>query len=344
MVRVLLATCLQLATALSFVIPPNADIFARPLIPSSYVPETEQVALEYEDDSSVNLPVVIWHGLGDSSDADGLKDVAEVISEVHPGTYVHIISLADASGSDDRTQSWFGNVNDQVDLVCHQLANDPILSTAPAINAIGFSQGGVFIRGYIERCGHWAPKVKNLITFGSPHNGLAEFRKCTGWTDFLCNAANLLLGSGLVWSDYIQHKVVPAQYYRPTGDYENYVEHSNFLADVNNEKKQKNQTYADNLAELEKFVMIIFEDDTVVVPKTSGWFTNFDVANNITTPLRERKLYKEDWIGLKKLDEKGALVFEKVPGQHMQLNEKDLVRLFKTYLAPVDLNEYEMMY
>lgn len=36
-------------------------------------------------------------------------------------------------------------------------------------DAIGYSQGGIFLRSYIEKCND--PPVKRLITFGSPHNG-----------------------------------------------------------------------------------------------------------------------------------------------------------------------------
>jgi len=279
------------------------------------------------------LPVVIWHGLGDSSNGEGLKDTADIINEVYPGTYVHFVT---ASGeADDRSASFFGNLTQQIDLVCETLANDPILSTAPAIDAIGFSQGGQFLRGYIERCGSWAPKVRSLITFGSQHNGIAEFQKCKGATDFVCHAANAILKSSTVWSDYVQSHLIPAQYYRDLDDFENYLEHSNFLADVNNERKQKNETYKQNLARLEKFVMILFEDDHTVIPKESGWFAEVNATSGNVTLLKDRPIYKEDWIGLKKLDEKGGLVFETVEGEHMRLKEKDLKRLFKKYLGPL---------
>jgi palmitoyl-protein thioesterase len=35
-------------------------------------------------------------------------------------------------------------------------------------------------------------------------------------------------------------------------------------------------------------------------------------------PLRDQPLYKEDWLGLKRLDEAGGLFFESAPGEHMQ--------------------------
>lgn len=37
-------------------------------------------------------------------------------------------------------------------------------------DGIGFSQGGLFLRAYAERCND--PPLKTLVTFGSPHNGM----------------------------------------------------------------------------------------------------------------------------------------------------------------------------
>jgi len=280
------------------------------------------------------LPVVIWHGLGDSASAEGLKDVAALADAVHPGTYTYIISLA--AGSADRQASFFGNVTEQIDSVCHILAKDNILRTAPAIDAIGFSQGGLFLRGYIERCTGVgaAPKVRSLITFGSPHNGIAEFQKCASSTDWICQGANALLKSSTVWSDFIQSRLVPAQYYRDTKAYDAYLEHSNYLADINNERILKNVSYAENLSQLERFVMVLFSHDKTLIPKETAWFAEVNETANALTPLRFRKIYKEDWIGLKQIDDRGGLRFVELPGEHMQFDDKDLTKLFEIYLGP----------
>lgn len=80
-----------------------------------------------------------------------------------------------SSEIDDQFAGFFGNVNNQIATVqqqvrfvfggnrsCLQLANDPKL--AKGFNAIGFSQGGQFLRGYVEKFNN--PPVYNLITFG----------------------------------------------------------------------------------------------------------------------------------------------------------------------------------
>lgn len=324
------------ATALAIAFPP--DTVELPAVASVTKTPKLQHSIHYsvvddgEDDDP--LPVIIWHGLGDSVLNDGLKSTADFISDINPGTYVHLISPVE-NPSNDKSATFFGNLTAQIDAVCSALSSDPILSSAPAVDAIGFSQGGQFLRGYIERCGHWAPPVRSLITFGSQHNGIAEFQRCNGPTDFLCNAANALLKSSTVWSDYVQSHVVPAQYYRNTDDLDMYLNHSNFLADVNNERQEKNETYKENLAALTNFVMVVFEDDETVIPKESGWFAEVDKDSKNVTKLQERAIYKEDWIGLKELDKKGGLVFETVKGGHMQLHDKDLKRLFKKYFGPL---------
>ncbi|KAF2762365.1 palmitoyl-protein thioesterase precursor [Pseudovirgaria hyperparasitica] len=283
------------------------------------------------------LPLVIWHGLGDNFANEGIQDVAALAEEVNPGTYVYIIRLGgDDDPSADRSATFFGNLTTQIEQVCEALRQEPIIGSAPAINALGFSQGGQFLRGYIERCN--APPVKNLVTFGSQHNGIAEFQHC-GLTDWLCKGAMALL-RGNTWSSFVQNRLVPAQYYRSVNETtgeptEEYLGFSNFLADINNERDIKNKTYAKNLASLSNFAMYVFANDTVAIPKESGHFAQVtNLTNGTVTPLQDRRIYKEDWIGLKKLDKKGALHFKNVEGEHMHLNDEDLRQAFKEFFGP----------
>lgn len=288
-------------------------------------------------DSTTQLPLVIWHGLGDDFERDGLQEVAELAASTNPGTYVHIIRLADTGGG-DRQATFFGNVTEQIATVCSQLASEPILKSAPAINAVGFSQGGQFLRGYIERCNN--PPVHNLVTFGSQHNGISEFQSCkTG--DWICNGAEALLRSGQ-WTDFVQSHLVPAQYFRDPEAMEDYLEHSNFLADINNERELKNVDYRKRLERLNRFAMFMFDEDTVAVPKESALFAEVNITSGAVTPLQERRIYKEDWLGLKKLDDEGRLDFKSVPGQHMHLTDKILERTFKEYFGRIQKSQLRL--
>ncbi|KAL3427517.1 Palmitoyl-protein thioesterase 1 [Phlyctema vagabunda] len=298
----------------------------------AFVLHPDLPSLLSDDDFETPLPLVIWHGLGDNYAADGLAQIAELADEANPGTFVYTVRL-DEDPSADRTATFFGNLTLQIDKVCEDLASHPILSTAPAIDALGFSQGGQFLRAYVERCN--SPPVRSLVTFGSQHNGISEFQAC-GATDFVCKGAQALLRSN-TWSTFVQSRLVPAQYFRDPAQYDQYLENSNFLADINNERLLKNQTYKANLEKLEKFVMYVFDDDTTVVPKETGWFS--EVNGTEVIPLRERAIYTEDWIGLKTLDKKGALEFKSTEGGHMTLSDKLLRSVFKESYGPMKKNQ-----
>lgn len=43
------------------------------------------------------------------------------------------------------------------------------------------------------------------------------------------------------------------------------------------------------------------------------------VQEKTVVPMKLQPLYTEDWIGLRTLDERGAVVFVTCPGKHMQL-------------------------
>ncbi|KAL0472549.1 palmitoyl-protein thioesterase [Neurospora intermedia] len=287
-----------------------------------------QKPLNDDDIDDTPLPLVIWHGLGDSYSAAGLREVGALADAINPGTLVYFIRMDD-DGSRDRSATFLGNVTEQVAKACADIAAHPILSTAPAIDALGFSQGGQFLRGYIERCNN--PPVRNLVTFGSQHNGISAFRDCP-WSDWVCRGAMALL-KGNAWTQFVQSRLVPAQYYRNLDEYEQYLEHSNFLADINNERLFKNRTYRENLVKLENLVLYMFEDDTTVVPKETAWFE--EVNGTEITPLRARKMYSEDWIGLRELDRKGGLHFRTAPGDHMQLTDQLLNETFAEFFGPI---------
>lgn len=294
---------------------------------ASLVPQTTA----HEDNPDTPLPLVIWHGLGDTFASEGIQAISSLAEAVNPGTFVHTVTLSARDPSGDRTATFYGNLTEQVDAVCGQLASHPILSTAPAVDALGFSQGGQFLRAYVERCNR--PPVRSLVTFGSQHNGISEFRAC-GRSEWLCKGAMALLRFN-TWSAFVQSRLVPAQYFRDPADpasYAAYLESSNFLADVNNERRRKDPAYARNLASLDNFVMYLFAEDTTVVPPRSAWFD--EVNGTVVTPLRERDLYREDWLGLKQLDKRGGLRFRTVEGaDHMQIDEQTLNKTFADFFG-----------
>ena len=76
--------------------------------------------------------------------------------------------------SQDKRASFFGKINDQVDKVCKDLKL--VKGLQNGFNGVGFSQGGLMMRAYLQRCND--PPILNLVTFGSPHAGLQFNRGC----------------------------------------------------------------------------------------------------------------------------------------------------------------------
>ncbi|KJZ77073.1 hypothetical protein HIM_03394 [Hirsutella minnesotensis 3608] len=304
-----------------------AGVSLAAILPQAALSSNSGLAGQTSDDNP--LPLVIWHGLGDDYASEGMKELASLAEDIHPGTFVYTVALGkDASA--DRSASWLGNVTNQVQTVCDALAAHPILSTAPAIDAIGFSQGGQFLRAYVERCNR--PPVRSLVTYGSQHNGIAEFRAC-GSSDWLCKGAMLLLHHN-TWSNFVQSRLVPAQYFRDPADYQSYLDNSNFLADINNEREPKNVDYRRNLASLTNLVLYMFERDTVVIPRHTSWFA--EVNGTDVVPLRKRKMYRDDWLGLRELDDRGSLWFRSLSGDHMDITIDDLNTTIKDFFGPLD--------
>ena len=55
-----------------------------------------------------------------------------------------------------------------------------------------------------------------------------------------------------------------------------YVRRNAFLADINNERAAKNALYRENLASLQRLVLLRFSEDFTVVPRDSAWFAFYD--------------------------------------------------------------------
>ena len=116
---------------------------------------------------------VIQPGIGNN--IESVSHVKELLEQHLSGIYVHSAEIG--NGKEDsiiwpmnrqvRITSICGLSHRQIDYFCHSLASDPKLKDG--FNLIGFSQGGLISRGFIERCNY--PKVKNFISWVSPQAG-----------------------------------------------------------------------------------------------------------------------------------------------------------------------------
>jgi len=272
--------------------------------------------------SNTSLPVVLWHGMGDSCCASySIGYVADLISD-HLGVYVHSIATG-GNTAQDVSSSFWGNVNDQVASVCDDIRNTPELQDG--YNAVGFSQGGQFLRAVVERCqgdeGGW--RMHTLVTMGAQHQGVYNLPNCGTDDDdpkdqptSACLAVQAVVARG-AYLPYLRDHLVQAQYFKDPYRLDAYLANNPFLPDINNELESKNAAYASNLASLERLVLYRFQKEYTVVPRGSEWFDFFD--GTMLVNVSDTALYKEDWIGLRTLDEAGKLVRAEVPdARHMQ--------------------------
>lgn len=91
----------------------------------------------------------------------------------------------------------------------------------------------------------------------------------------------------------VQKMLVQATYWHDPLHEEEYKERSSFLADINNERSI-NATYVHNLQQLQNFVMVKFEQDSMVQPVESEWFGFYKPGQSKEVmSLQESPLYQE---------------------------------------------------
>jgi palmitoyl-protein thioesterase len=256
-------------------------------------------------------------------------EFADMIRGIYPGIFIHLVYLEEDLKA-DRKATFFGNVDAQIDFVAEQLAE--IEELQGGFDAMGFSQGGQFLRAFVER--YNSPPVFNLITFGSQHMGISDIPECRP-ADLICKLAQRITKSA-VYGSWAQDNLVQAQYFRDPRNYAAYLAANSFLTSVNNEiPEARNSTYARNFASLQTLVLAIFSEDKTVVPKESAWFGSEAIPGQEAStseqqplnqdkdiiPMRLQPLYTEDWIGLRTLDERGVVFFETCKGEHMRIGE-----------------------
>merc|ERR1712228_639482 len=193
------------------------------------------------------------------------------------------------SPTGDTTNGFLMPVMDQLKLACDRIQNDPKLKDG--YNAIGFSQGGQFLRGLAQTCPN--PPMKTLVTFGGQHQGIFGFPKCPG-DSTICEYVRKMLNWG-AYTSFVQSRLVQAQYWHdPLQEEEN----------------------------IENFVMVMFTKDTMVVPKESAHFGYYAPGQDSKiVPLFESDIFINDRLGLHELNSTGRIHFLEMEGDHLQFTE-----------------------
>lgn len=173
-------------------------------------------------------------------------------------------------------------------------------------------------RALVQQCPE--AKVKNLITVGGQHQGVFGLPNCPSLSETSCEYFRQMLHFA-AYSGWVQRVLVQATYWHDPLNEDLYKEKSSFLSEINNEKTV-NQDYIDRLQNLSKFVMIKFENDTIVQPVETSWFGFYKPGSDRELlTLEESEIFTSDRLGLKKMKEDGKLVFLATPGNHMQITK-----------------------
>ncbi|KVH91239.1 palmitoyl-protein thioesterase 1-like [Cynara cardunculus var. scolymus] len=274
-----------------------------------------------------SIPFVVFHGVADSCTKKGVTHFTDLLSN-WSNTQGYCIEIGNGVWD-----SWFMPFSEQTEIACEKVKSMSELSQG--YNIVGLSQGNMVGRGVLEFC-DGAPPVKNFISVAGPHAGEASIPFCG--TGLMCIILDSLMKLA-IYSTRLQEHLAPSNYIKIPTDLDGYREGCTFLPKLNNEF-EKNATYKERFTSLQKLVLIMFDEESVLVPKETSWFGYFpDGAWDPILPAQETRLYTEDWIGLRTLDEAGKVEFVNVTGGHLDISDDDMKKYMVPYLVDEDAPE-----
>ena len=263
-----------------------------------------------------SLPVAVIHGFRQSCLDYDLISTVEYIAD-QTNQYSRCIETG--GGSTDISRSF----RDQAKKACEIISSDPNYSGEFAI--VSISQGGVLARHVIEKC-NMSGHVSVFISIGGPLAGTHQLPHCQrGVTCHILNS----FADWFVYKGYVQDTMGPSGYFRTSNHINNYKKSDSLLLDINNQGKNFDEEAKRRFTSLDKLVLIAFNRDTMISPKESAHFCEYDKKHRVID-MKETDFYKNDLFGLKTLDEAGKITKFWVDDDHCWYNFVDL----EMYVVP----------
>jgi len=235
-----------------------------------------------------DIPIVVLHGI--ASSAKNMQVLSEWLKETFDRD---VFNIEIGNGE---LNSVYMPLDQQLTILCNTIYN--IRELSYGFDFIGMSQGGLLARGYLEDCNVFP--VRNLINLASPNGGVIEETSLDMYSKF-----------------YQQHFSLSG-YWRDPLRLEEYLNRCSYLPYLNNEKKHEfSSQYKARILSLKNYIVIWSPFDDVLNPPESAKFSFYDDEYNII-PLRETALYKDDSLGLRRLDEENRFHIYETNCTHVQ--------------------------
>ena len=291
---------------------------------SAYVIFSLLIASSYATDP---LPLIIYGGLGNNGHQLEVAQLRRVLTQEMGYASEDAIAFY-------ATDLYPGMPINAVG-ACDYIKGLPQFQNATEYNVIGVSQGGMNARSVLEEC-EMGAKIRNLITLGTPNMGITQ-----AGADFPDSDQLTEIGYYIGYFRIVQYLFAPAGYFRDTRtekDFQNYLKYSKFLPRINNENDQTSadaQSRKQRMINLNKYLAVCFDNDQIVFPRESACFSELDVPNSSgdrqLVTMEDTDLYKQDYIGLKTLNENGKLSVVHMPGGHVQFTDDEI----RTVMVPI---------
>ena len=110
------------------------------------------------------VPVVFLHGMGDAGSNPGMQSLCKTATDAYPGLYVVCANVANGLASITTPLA------EQVEEFSQFVKSDQRLSDG--FHAVGLSQGGLVLRGYVETKNE--PLVKKFVSVCAPQGGVGS--------------------------------------------------------------------------------------------------------------------------------------------------------------------------